>query len=135
VLLRLFALCALVFTVYGADLSGIWSGQTVDRNGDVQDVSFRFVQKGDSLTGKVYGDNESTAITDAKITGNEITFSVTAELNGQITKSVYSGTFVVTGNSDGDEMQLTRQRLGGNPAAAKAKGQNLKQTIKLKRVA
>jgi hypothetical protein len=129
VLTRLFVFCAFALTISGADLSGIWSGQIVDRNGDVQDLSFRFVQKGDALTGKMYGDNESTSIADAKITGDQITFSVTGELNGQITKFVYTGT------SDGDELQLTRQRVGGNPAAAKGKGQNQRQTFKLKRVA
>jgi hypothetical protein len=127
--MRLFVLCAFALTLSGADLSGIWNGQTTDRNGDVQDVSFRFVQSGDALTGKMYGDNESTPIADAKITGNQITFSVTAELNGSITKLIYSGTV------DVDEIQLTRQRAGGSAANANAKGQNQKQSIKLKRVA
>jgi hypothetical protein len=132
--LRLGLICAFCLTLSAADLSGIWTGQIIDRNGDVQDLSFRFVQNGDSLKGKMYGDNESTAIEDAKITGNQVTFSVTVELNGQITKSIYSGT-VLLGGTNGDEMQLTRQRAGGNAAAAKTKGQNLRQSITLKRVA
>lgn len=127
--MRLFLCCAFAVTLSGADLSGIWSGQTTDRNGDVQDLSFRFIQSGGSVTGKMYGDNESTAVADTKIAGNQITFSVTSELNGSITKFVYSGTI------DGDEMQLTRQRAGGNAPNANAKGQNQRQSIKLKRVA
>jgi hypothetical protein len=127
--MRLSVLCAFALTLSGADLSGIWNGQITDRNGDVQDISFRFVQSGDTLTGKMYGDNESTHIADAKMTGNQITFSVTIELNGSITKQIYTGTI------DGDELQLTRQRAGADPAKANAKGQNQKQSIKLKRVA
>lgn len=115
----------------GADISGIWSGQTTDRNGDPQDLSFRFVLSGETLTGKMYGDNESTAITDAKVSENRITFSVTTELNGQISKFVYEGTI------DGNEMVVTRVRVGARnaPAGADAKRQNQKQSIRLKRVA
>jgi hypothetical protein len=126
--MRLFFFCAFSLTLSGADIAGIWNGQTTDRNGDVQDVSFRFVQSGDTLTGKMYGDNESTPIADAKITGHQVTFSVTVELNGSITKFIYSGAI------DGDLLELTRQRAGSNAADANAKAQNQKQSIKLKRV-
>lgn len=133
--LRLPLLFAVAFTLSAADISGIWGGQTTDRNGDVQDVSFRFSQAGDSFTGKMYGDNGSTNIQDGKITGNEITFLVTLELNGQVIKTTYTGTLVLNGPG-GDEMKLTRQRLGVNPAAGdKGKGRNFRQTLTLKRVA
>ena len=128
-LARLFLLCAFSLTLSGADLAGIWNGQTTDRNGSVQDLSFRFVQSGDKLTGKMYGDNESTPIADAKITGNQLTFSVTFELNGSITKFIYTGAFT------GDRLELTRQRAGTNAAEDKAKGQNQEHSIILKRVA
>jgi hypothetical protein len=115
----------------GADISGIWSAQTTDRNGDPLDISFRFAMSGDTLTGKMYGDNESTAITDAKVTGNQITFSVTTELNGQISKFVYTGTI------KGDEIEATRERTGTRNgfAGGDPKRQNQKQSIRLKRVA
>ena len=126
---RLLLLASFVGALSAADLSGIWNGQLTDRNGDVQDLSFRFSQQGDTLTGKMYGDNESTPIADAKITGGEITFSVTTELNGQISKSVYTGTF------SGDEIHLTRQRVGNNNAGAASKARDQRQSITLKRVA
>jgi hypothetical protein len=128
VLTRLLLFSAFSLTLSGADLAGIWNGQTVDRNGDVQDVSFRFVQSGDTLTGKMYGDNESTPIADARITGNQVTFSVTTELNGSIAKFIYTGAI------EGDVIELTRQRVVINVADAKEKGQNKKESIKLKRV-
>jgi hypothetical protein len=118
----------LFYALAGADVAGIWNGQTIDRNGDVQDVSFRFFQSGDTLTGKMYGDNESTAIADARITGNQVTFSVTVELNGSITKFVYTGAL------EGDVLELTRQRVVINPADVKDEVKNKKERIKLKRV-
>jgi hypothetical protein len=126
---RLLFCCAFALTLSGADVSGIWNGQLTDQNGDVQDISFRFVQTGDTLSGKMYGDNESTPIADAKIAGNQITFSVTSELNGQITTFVYSGT------TDGAEMQLTRRRTGAMTEEAKAKAKSQEKSIKLNRVA
>jgi hypothetical protein len=129
VLARLLLLSAFSLTLSAADLAGIWNGQTTDRNGSVQDLSFRFVQNGDVLTGKMYGDNESTPIADAKIAGNQVTFSVTFELNGSITKFIY------TGSINGDLLELTRQRAGSNAAEDKTKGQNQEHSVVLKRVA
>ncbi len=128
-LARLLLLSAFSLTLSAADLAGIWNGQATDRNGSVQDLSFRFVQSGDKLTGKMYGDNESTPIADAKIAGNQVTFSVTFELNGSITKFIY------TGSINGDLLELTRQRAGSNAAEDKTKGQNQEHSVVLKRVA
>jgi hypothetical protein len=124
----------LTLAALGADCSGIWSGVLTDRNGDVQDLSFRFTCKDNTVSGKMYSDNESIPIEKAHIDGNEITFYVTTELNGSITKFVYSGQI------SGDEMTLVRRREAprNNPAADKPAADakpNLPQTIKLKRLA
>jgi hypothetical protein len=121
--------CAAALAMWSADISGIWTGQTVDRNGDSQDFSFRFAQSGDTLTGKMYGDNESTPITDGKIVGNQVTFTVTNELNGQISKFVYIGTM------NGDEIEVTRERVNLKNGPINPNRQNQKQTVRLKRVA
>jgi hypothetical protein len=106
-----------------ANVSGIWTGQVTDKNGDPVDLSFRFEQTGDKLDGKMYGDNESTLITDGKVDGAQITFSVGAELNGSISHFVYVGTI------EGGEIHVTRERLPVKPGAAP------KQSVLLKRVA
>jgi hypothetical protein len=134
-----FGVLALTPVLPAATASGIWTGQLIDRNGDPQDLSFRFTQSGDALTGKMYGDNESISIADGKLAGNQITFTVTIELNGQISKFVYTGTM------EGDEMEVTRERVGNKndplkndplkPPAGKGNGQNQKQVIRLKRIA
>src|SRR5690349_17840702 len=101
-----FLLVALIFPLagFGAEVSGIWMGQVAARNGGMQDVRFKFVQEGDTLTGKMYGEDESTPIRDGKISGDQITFSITNELNGGHT------TFLFTGTITGNEIQLTRER-------------------------
>lgn len=113
-----------------ADLSGIWTGTWVDRNGDPQDLSVRLVQKGESLSGKMYGDNESLPLTALKISGNQLSFSVTVELNGQVSLFLYSG------SAEGNQMELSRVRVDGtsaqNPAAAAKPAPA--QTFRLKRL-
>jgi hypothetical protein len=111
-------------TAFGADITGIWTGSMVDRNGDPQDLSFRFTQKGDTISGKMYGDNESTPLGDAKLSGDHITFSVTSELNGQVSKFIYTGTVV------SDRIELTRLR---SDAKASEKP-NPSQPVRLKRL-
>jgi hypothetical protein len=121
-----------VASALAADVSGIWSGTLTDRNNDPQDLSFRFIQKGETLTGKMYGDNESTTVSAAKMFGNEISFLVTTELNGQVT------TFKYTGTVDGDQMELTRKRVDAGFATSAANTDPKKpatpQTVKLKRL-
>ena len=121
--------CVFAWALSAGDLSGIWTGQLEDRNGDSQDLSFRFTQTGDALTGKMYGDNESTPIAEGKIVGNRVSFTVTNELNGQIS------TFVYTGTLNGDEIEVTRERVNLKNGPINPNRQNQKQTIRLKRVA
>jgi hypothetical protein len=103
--------------LFAADLSGIWTGQTVDRNGDPQDVSFRFTQSGNAISGKMYGENESTPISEGKIEGDAIHFVVVTELNGQINRTIYSGHIL---NAKGDEIEITRERENPRPDEKKA---------------
>ena len=94
-----------------ADVNGIWSGQLPTRFGEIEDLSLRFVQKGTVLTGKMYGDNESTGIQEATLEGEQIRFVIVTELNGGPRRFVYSGTV------KGDRMELSRKRelLPGDP--------------------
>lgn len=98
----LFALFA--STLAAADLSGIWVGQIPARFGEVQDVAFRFVQNGSGFEGKMYGDNDSLPVAEGKVEGEQISFSTSTEMNGGVSRFVYTGTI------KGEEMQLTRQR-------------------------
>ncbi len=118
-----------------ADLTGIWIGRIPARNGDLQDISFKFTQDGATLGGKLYGDYQSAAITEGKISGDQINFVVIApEQNGnQINRTRLRFTGVI---KDG-EIELTREREGstnaGNGGNVQFKG-NSKQTFRLKRL-
>ena len=118
-----------------ADLTGIWIGRIPARNGELQDISFKFTQDGATLGGKLYGDYQSTAITEGKISGDQINFVVIApEQNGnQINRTRLRFSGVI---KDG-EIELTREREGstnaGNGGNVQFKG-NAKQTFHLKRL-
>ncbi len=94
-----------------------------DRNGDLQDLSFRFEQYNAVLAGKMYGDNESTPIADGKVSGDAISFLVTTELNGSITKILFTGTLT------NGEIQAVRERVGAKPDKPAPK-----QTLVLRRL-
>jgi hypothetical protein len=122
-------------TLLATDLTGIWVGQIPGRNGDVQDIAFKFTQKGTTLAGKLYGDYQSSRIVEGKIAGDQISFLViAAEQSGnQINDSKlrFSGTL-----KDG-EVELTREREGvttaGNGGDVQMKT-NPKLTFRLKRL-
>ncbi len=102
---RLLAFASVALPLFAADLSGIWTGQVTDKNGDAHDLAFQLVEKGGTISGKMYGDNESTPISEGKVSGREISFSTKSEMNGQHT------TFVFSGVIDGGEIQVTRKRV------------------------
>ena len=118
-----------------ADLTGIWIGQIPARNGEMQDIAFKFTQNGTALGGKLYGDYQSTPITEGKITGDQITFVVIApeQAGNQINRARLS----FSGSIQAGEIELTREREGatnaGNGGVVQFRG-NAKQTFRLKRL-
>jgi hypothetical protein len=121
--------CALfIFVLSAADITGIWTGQVQGRNGETLEITFRFKQDGTTLTGKMYGDNEDIPLADGKISGNQISFSVTNEFGGGRAKFVYTGAL------DGSSIQLTRDREGARPAGNGGERRSFKQTFTLKRM-
>jgi hypothetical protein len=102
---RLIWIVALCLPFLAADINGIWSGQITEPNRDPVDFSFRFVQSGTSLTGKMYTDNESVPLKDLKVEGSHIVFTVTTELNGQINKFHFGGEI----RSNEIELERTRE--------------------------
>ena len=126
--LRLVVLAVLVHSaVHGAELAGIWMGETTGRNGEKQDIAFQFKMTKGNLAGVMFSDESDLPVEDLKVEGDTVSFSVT-------NVNYYSGsrlTLVYSGTLADKEMHLTRQRKGG-PAAGDR--QNGKQEIVLKRV-
>lgn len=125
-LLLLFAAAA----AFASDLTGIWVGQIPGRNGGVDDIAFRFKLDGQSLTGKLFGDEFDLPITDAAQTGDQVKFVIT-------TTNYYSGgktKFQYTGTIKGDELELVRERIPAPDERPNPNRPPNKQTIKLKRL-
>src|SRR6476620_8425932 len=121
-----FLIAGLLFALNlpAADLAGIWIGQIPGRNGELQDIAFKFTQAGTTLGGKLYGDYQSTPITEGKISGDQVSFLVIApeQSGNQINRTKLR----FTGTIKAGEMELTREREGstnaGNGGGVQFKG-------------
>ena len=80
-----------------ADPTGTWTWTTPGRNGGPErKMSLKLKVEGDKLTGMLtspgrQGTTTETKIEDAKIKGEEISFTVTREFNGNKMTSKYNG--------------------------------------------
>ena len=124
-----------VMILHAADISGIWLGSvTGGRRNQVQDFAFQFLQKGTTLTGKLYLDYGSTPILKGTIDGDKIAFQIVAreQAGNEINESV----FRFTGTLKDGEIEITREReeirAVGNAGAAFARPGA--QTFQLKRL-
>ena len=119
----------------GADFSGTWIGQIPGRNNSVQDVAFKLMQDGKTLTGKLYGDFGSTAIGEAVVSGDLLTFIVvTSEQAGN---QINQSRLRFTGRMIGGQIELTRERERATDAVNGGTAQirnNSAQTFRLKRL-
>jgi hypothetical protein len=93
--------------IWTADVNGKWTAQVPGRDGQPQETTFTFKVEGDKLTGTVSGRQGDTPIADGKITGDEISFTVTRERQGATIKQLYKGKVT------GDEIKFTRSVEGG----------------------
>jgi len=125
-----------VLSLPAADLSGIWLGSIAGggRRNQVQDVTFQFVQKGATLTGKLYVDYGSVPILKGTIDGEKIEFQV--EVREQAGNEINRSVLRFTGTVKDGEIEITRQReeirAAGNSGAAFARPGS--QTFRLKRL-
>ena len=119
----------------GADVSGIWVGQIPARNGELQEIAFQFIQKGQTVTGKLYGDYGSTHISEGKITGDQISFVVVAQ--EQAGNQINSTRLRFTGCIQNGEIDLTRERErstnAGNAGGVQFRG-NPTQTFRISKL-
>ena len=133
---RLLLILAIPLLSQAGDLSGIWIGTaaTGGRRNQMQDFAFQFIQKGPTLTGKLYLDSGSAPILKGTVDGDKITFQVVAR--EQAGNEINQSAFRFTGTIKDGEIELTREReeirAAGNSGAAFARPGS--QTFKLKRL-
>jgi opacity protein-like surface antigen len=93
---------------YAADVTGKWIAQVPGRNGQTRDVTITLKAEGEKLTGTVSGRQGDTAISDGQIKGDELSFTVTQNFQGNEVKVNYKG------KVSGDEIKFTRTFGGGD---------------------
>jgi hypothetical protein len=93
-----------------ADVTGKWVAQIPGRGGQATETTFNFKVDGDKLTGTMSGgqggDNQ---ISDGKVSGDDISFTVKMSFGGNEVKLLYKG------KVSGSEIKFTREREGGAP--------------------
>ena len=104
--LTILATLALATATFAADITGKWTGKFETPNG-TRETTYTFKADGDKLTGSVTGRGGETPIQDGKISGDEISFSVTRNFGGNEFKINY------TGKVSGDTIKL-KFKMRGN---------------------
>jgi len=89
-----------------SDVTGKWTAQVPGRNGQTRETTFNFKVDGDALTGTVSGRQGDNPISDGKVKGDEIAFTVTMSFGGNTAKLNYKG------KVSGDEIKFSRTREG-----------------------
>ena len=84
-------LAANSFAADKVDPTGTWKWSFTGQNGQTRETTLKLKMDGDKLTGTVSGRNNDTAIENAKLKGDEISFEVTREFNGNKFTSKYNG--------------------------------------------
>jgi hypothetical protein len=93
---------------WAADVNGKWTAQVPGRDGQTRELTFTFKAEGEKLTGSMSGQQGDSEITDGRISGDQISFTVKINIQGNERKFLYKGTV------SGDEMKVTRTIEGGN---------------------
>jgi len=111
-------LLAVTLCLMAADASGKWAFEQEGRNGPVQ-VTLNLKVDGGALSGTLTrpgrdGNAMETPISDGKVDGNNISFSVKREFNGNTVVTTYKGTL------DGDNLkiEITMPGRDGNSRTA-----------------
>ena len=92
-----------------ADVAGKWIGQVPAAQGQAESViTFIFKVDGDNLTGTINNSQQpgDVELKEGKVTGDDITFSLTRNIGGTDMKVVWKGKIA------GDEIKFTRSVAG-----------------------
>jgi hypothetical protein len=94
------ALALFTTGLFAADVTGKWSAEMQGRDGQKRVQTFDLKAEGDKLTGTVSSPMGERPIIDGKVTGEDVSFAVEVEFNGEKRKIQYTGKIV------GDELKM-----------------------------
>ena len=77
--------------LWAADVTGKWTAEMQGQNGTTT-TTMNLKADGNNLTGTISGRQGDTNISDGKVDGNNISFTVVRQMNGNEMKMVYKGT-------------------------------------------
>lgn len=92
---------AFAAAAFAADVDGKWKATYESPDGQKRDSTFDFKADGSTLNGTVSSARGETKIQDGKVEGDNITFNVVRNFNGQDFKIGYKGKLA------GDEIKMT----------------------------
>ena len=102
---------AAISVAWASDLNGKWVAQVQGQNGQTRETTFNFKVEGSKLTGTVSGRQGDNPISDGTVKGDDVSFTVVANFNGNEIKLLYKG------KVSGDDLKLSRTREGGDQPA------------------
>jgi hypothetical protein len=104
----LISLIAFAAVACAADIAGTWKGTAEGPQGTIE-RTFTFKVDGSTLTGETSSEMlGKSVINDGKVDGDNLSFTITANLGGNDVKLTYKGKVT------GDEMHLTSEFTGGD---------------------
>jgi hypothetical protein len=93
---------------HAADPTGKWVAQVPGREGQTREVTITLKAEGEKLTGTVSGRQGDNPIADGQIKGDDVSFTVAQNFQGNEVKVSYKG------KVSGDEIKFTRT-IGDRP--------------------
>lgn len=98
----------LLTAAWAADVTGRWTAQVPGQGGRTREATFNLKADGENLTGTMSGPMGDVPISDGKVNGDEISFTVKLNFQGNEVKLLHKG------KVSGEEIKFTRQREGGD---------------------
>ncbi len=94
-------LAALAMVAAAADINGQWKSEMAGPDGQTRVTDYVFKVDGEKLTGTVASRMGESQITDGKVSGDDVSFSVVRNFGGNEVKVLYKGKVA------GDEIKFT----------------------------
>lgn len=104
------AVCAAAMAVqmFAADVTGKWTAAMQGRNGQSREMTYNLKADSGKLTGTISTPMGEREIENGKVEGDNISFSMTMNMQGESRKMVY------TGKVEGDEIRMTMKVDGAD---------------------
>ena len=121
-MLKLIALSVCASSLFAADLTGHWLSSFHAPDGQTLETSVYLNSTGDSLSGYLSSPNQDdAAITDAKLNGADLSFTIVRDYFGEERRTAYTGTLIGgqltlgTPGYNGRMRELVFQRVSSDP--------------------